>query len=144
MGFLDNLENSLKNLESADERAAASAQDATRRESEQARARATAPFAGQLKTAPFTSELMTEATRIGFELRTKVHLTWLGNTLRLEAKQLRLELRPSPEGIQAVFLTDGEERSSRLLDLNGSALELAREWLAPLRAGSTKGRSPDA
>lgn len=137
MGFLDNLENSLKNLESADERAA-EAQDAAYREAERARARAAAPFAGQLKTAPFTSELLAEATRIGHELRTKVHLAWLGSTLRLEAKQLRLELRPSAQGILAVFLTDGEERGSRVLDLEGSAKELAREWLAPLGDGSPK------
>ena len=55
MGFLDNLENSLKNLETADERAADSLQNAQRREDERVRAQAAAPFAEQLKSAPYTS-----------------------------------------------------------------------------------------
>ncbi len=131
MGFLDNLENSLKNLETADERAADSLQNAQRREDERVRAQAAAPFAEQLKSAPYTSELLTQATKIGHGLRTKVHMAWLGDTLRLEARERRLELRPTAQGVTVVFLANGEELSSRVLDLGGSAEDLAREWLAP-------------
>ncbi|MCX6620501.1 MAG: hypothetical protein NTY38_05395, partial [Acidobacteria bacterium] len=117
MGFLDNLENSLKNLETADERAADTQQSAERREAERAHAKAIAPFAEQLKHSPFVSDLLTHATRIGHGLRTKVHVAWLGDTLRLDAKERRLELRPTLQGVSAVFLENAEEVRSRVLEL---------------------------
>ena len=127
MGFLDNLEHSLKNLESRDERD--SQDERNRREAEGQAARAAAPFAEQLRTAPFTEQLMAQATRLGFAQRTKVHIAWLGATLRLEARERRLELRPTPEGVMAVFLKDGVEARQHKLDLSGDAEKLAREWL---------------
>lgn len=130
MSFLDNLESNLKALESRDEAAAPSEAEKRRRDNDAALARAAAPFADRLKRAPFTSELLKHATRLGFAARTKVHIAWLGTTLRLEARERRLELRPTPEGVLAVFLEDGQERRTRPLDLDSNAEELAREWLA--------------
>ena len=98
MSFLDNLENNLKSLESSEQ----GKEDAERahrtRESERAQAQAAAPFAEQLKQSPYTAELLKQAARVGFSLRTKVHIAWLGSTLRLEARDKRLELRPTAQG----------------------------------------------
>lgn len=131
MGFLDNLESNLKNLESADERAADHQESARRREAERAHARAIGPFAEQLKTSPFTSDLLNHATRLGYASRTKVHIAWIGENLRLDARERRLELRPTPDGVTAVFFEQGEEVRRRDVDLGGSAEQLAGEWLNP-------------
>ena len=63
-----------------------------------------APFAEQLKKSAFTVEILRHAARVGHSLRTKVHVAWLGNTLRLEARDRRLELRPTANGIVAAQL----------------------------------------
>ena len=130
MSFLDNLESNLKSLESNEERGADVQRDARIRASDKAKALASAPFADALKTGVFTHDLLAHATRIGFSQRTKVQPTWLGTTLRLQAKDRRLELRPTPEGVLAYFFEDDEETGTELLDLNGSAEELAKRWLA--------------
>jgi hypothetical protein len=130
MSFLDNLESSLKSLESNEERSADAQRDAQIRALDKAKALASAPFADALKTGPFTQHLLAHATRIGFSQRTKVQPTWLGSTLRLQAKERRLELRPTPEGVLAHFFEDDEEKGNELLDLNGSAEDLAKRWLA--------------
>lgn len=130
MGFLDNLESNLKSLESNEERNADVSRDARKRASDKAKALAAAPFADALKTGAFTQNLLAHATRIGFSQRTKVQPTWLGSTLRLQAKERRLELRPTPEGVLAHFFEDDEEKGNELLDLNGSPEELAKRWLA--------------
>lgn len=127
MGFLDNLESSLKNLESRDEKE--SQRDHERREEESAAARAIGPYAEQLKDAQFTKDLLTHATRLGYAKRTKVHIVWLGTTLRLEAREKKMELRPTPDGIVAVFIENGNESRTTAVDLNGSAETLAQEWL---------------
>lgn len=140
MSFLDNLENNLKGLEERQERDPAAARKAAQqRESERDRARAAQPWAEQLRKGPFAQQLMTEATRIGFGLRTKVYISWAGPALRLDARERRLELRPTPEGVVADFYVNGERTSTRSVDLNGDARELAESWLAP--AG---GQRPDA
>src|SRR5262249_1802466 len=129
MSFLDNLENNLKSLESAEQ----AQEDAQRRHKERQHARdearATAPFADVLKNGPFTAELLKQAARVGFTMRTKVHVAWLGTTLRLEAREQRLELRPTPDGIATVYLRGGETLREERLDLNGSAEALVRDWL---------------
>ena len=129
MSFLDNLENNLKSLESTEQ----GKEDAERahrtREQERALAQATAPFAEQLKQSPFTEELLKQAARVGFSLRTKVHIAWLGSTLRLEARDKRLELRPTPKGIVAAYLENGQEVRVEPCDLTGSAEDLVRQWL---------------
>jgi hypothetical protein len=127
MSFLDNLENNLKSLENANDRD--SGRERERRESERKEALASAPAAEELKRSPFTHELLTHAVRIGHTQRTKVNMVWLGSMLRLEAKEKRLELRPTPDGVQAVFLQDGEEQGSEMIVLSGDAQALASRWL---------------
>jgi hypothetical protein len=129
MSFLDNLENNLKALESREEGSGA-AEEQRQRERERAAAQAAAPYAEELKKGPFTAELLKQAARVGFEKRTKVHVAWLGTTLRLEARERRLELRPAGNGVQAVYLEDGRETSSEPLALNGNAEDLVRRWLS--------------
>ena len=130
MSYLDNLESSLKNLETNQERGEDLKRDVKHRASEKARALAAAPHADALKNGTFTHEFLAHATRIGFTQRTKVQPTWLGNTLRLQARERRLELRPTPEGVMAYYFEDNEERGSEIVDLQGNAEELAKRWLA--------------
>jgi hypothetical protein len=130
MSFLDNLENNLKSLESRDEGKDSADQQRRARERDRASAQAAAPYAEELKKGPFAAELMKQAARVGFEKRTKVHIAWLGTTLRLESRERRLELRPTAAGIQAVYLEDGNETRSEPLDLKGSAEDLVRRWLS--------------
>jgi hypothetical protein len=130
MSFLDNLENNLKSLESQEEAGEAADRQRRARERDRAEAQASAPFADQLKKSPFTAELLKQATRVGFEKRTKVHIAWLGSSLRLEARERRLELRPTPSGIQSVYFEDGKETRSEPLDLASSAEDFVRRWLS--------------
>src|SRR5215813_8298481 len=109
MSFLDNLENNLKSLESAEEAQEDAQRRQRARQQEADRARNVAPFAEQLKHGPFTQELLKQAARVGFSMRTKVHVAWLGTTLRLEARERRLELRPTANGVLAAYLENGAE-----------------------------------
>ncbi len=130
MGFLDRLEEGVKGAESREE-TAESGREQEQRENERARARAAAPWAEKLRNSPFTAELLRQVTRIGHSRRVKVHMAWIGVPpyLRLEAREKRLDLRPTPEGIQAGFFEDGNQVRTRPLDLASSAEDLAREWL---------------
>jgi len=83
-----------------------------------------------LKKGTFTADLLKQAARIGFSMRTKVHIAWLGTTLRLEARDRRLELRPTAKGVVAAYLEDGQESRVEPLDLAGDPAELVRNWLA--------------
>ena len=130
MSFLDNLENNLKSLESAEEGKDAAERQNRSREQERAAAQAIAPWAEELKKSPFTGELLKQAARIGFSMRVKVHIAWLGSTLRLEARERRLELRPTPSGIVAAYLEGQLETRTEPLDLAGSPEALVRAWLA--------------
>jgi hypothetical protein len=58
-----------------------------------------------------------------------VNIIWLGPTLRLEARDHRLELRPAPDGVRALFLVRGTEIKKQKVDLNGNPEQLAKEWL---------------
>jgi hypothetical protein len=130
MSFLDDLENNLKSLESSEQGKDDAERAQRARESERAQAQAVAPFAEQLQQSPYTADLLTQAARVGFSLRTKVHIAWLGSTLRLEARDKRLELRPTPQGIVAAYIENGQEIRTEACDLNGSAEDLVRRWLA--------------
>lgn len=131
MSFLDSLENNLKALENQEERdPARAAEIRQRREDDKARALAAAPFAEELRTGQFTTGLLDHATRIGHSQRTKVQITWIDTTLRLQAKERRLELRPTADGVTAVFSTDAGEPASRAVDLKSDPEALAREWLS--------------
>jgi hypothetical protein len=130
MSFLDNLENTLNSLERSEQGKDDAERARRTRASDRAQAEAVAPFAEQLKQSPFTAELLKQAARVGFSLRTKVHIAWLGTTLRLEARDKRLELRPTPQGIVAGYMENGQETRTEACDLNGSPEELVRKWLA--------------
>jgi hypothetical protein len=130
MSFLDNLENNLKSLESSEQGKDDAERQRRLRDSERERAKAAAPFAEELRNSPFTAELLTHAARIGHGMRIKVHVAWLGSTLRLEARERRLELRPTPEGIVAVYLDDhNQETGSGPVDLADNPETLVRELL---------------
>ena len=128
MSFLDNLENNLKSLESRDEKGADES-ERRQREAERARALAAGPWAEKLKNSRFTQDLLEHATRLGHQIRAKVYITWLGQTLRLEARDCKLELRPTPDGIIAAFLVNNEEVRTHPVNLDGKAEDLAKEWL---------------
>jgi len=130
MSFLDNLENNLKSLESAEQNRDERERRSRDRSAERAQALAAAPWAEELKKGPFTVELLKQATRIGFSLRMKVNIVWMGTTLRLEARERRLELRPTPEGIVAAYAEAGVEQRVEPLDVKGDPAELVRAWLA--------------
>lgn len=129
MSYLDNLESSLKNLETNQERGEDLQRDVKHRASEKARALAAAPFADALKNGTFTHDLLAHATRIGFSQRMKVQPTWLGSTLRLQARERRMELRPTADGVMAIYFEENQETGSEIVDLKGSAEELAKRWL---------------
>ena len=131
MSFLDNLENNLKSLESSEQGKDDAERQRRARDRERERVRAAAPFAEELRNSPFTADLLKHATRIGHGMRLKVHIAWLGSTLRLEARECRLELRPTPEGIVAVYLdAHNRETGSGPVDLAGNPETLVRDWLA--------------
>jgi hypothetical protein len=126
MSYSDNLENNLKALESQQER---DPNEHQKRQEQRNRVLAVAPWAEKLKESPFTQELMAQATRAAFGLRAKCYITWLQTTLRLEVREKRLELRPTPDGIAAVFLENNAEIRTQPLDLASSPEELVKQWL---------------
>ena len=132
MSFLDNLESNLKSMESREERGDQKSRDAKLRDSERARVQASGVYTERLRKGPYAAELLKQATRLGHAMRTKVHLAWLGTTLRLEARACKLELRPTPEGVIAAFIENNAEVRSVPVDLVGNSENLAREWLASL------------
>ena len=129
MSFLDSLENNLKALEGTEH---AGLDDHKRKESERQRTAAAAPWAEKLKHSPYTQTLMQQATRAGYQIRTKVNFVWLGTTLRLETRTHRLELRPTADGVAAVFLKGTEEVKRELIDLATSPDVILGEWMAML------------
>ncbi|MEO8125533.1 MAG: hypothetical protein ABJF23_03295 [Bryobacteraceae bacterium] len=131
MSFLDALENNLKSLEAQDERDPVRAAEIRRqREDDRARALASAPVAEQLRNGNFTAALLDHAVRIGHSQRTKVQITWIDTTLRLQAKERRLDLKPTVEGVLAIFSDGGSEIKRHEIDLAGDPEALATEWLA--------------
>jgi hypothetical protein len=145
MSFSDNLENDLKNLESSqDERDPISIARAHQRKlSQRSSVLAAAPHAEKLRTGKFTSGLLTHATRIGHGLRTKVNIMWMGTTLRLQAREHKLELQPTPDGVIAHFLVDDKEVKKEKVDLSGNPEKLAKEWLDSVGPRPTPEPIPD-
>jgi hypothetical protein len=129
MSFLDNLENNLKSLESQEDGKESAERQHRERESQRASAQAVAPYAEELKKGPYTAELLKQASRVGHSLRVMVRVTWIGSTLRLEARERKLELRPTPTGIDAVYLEENREVRSEPLNLKGNPEQLLRAWL---------------
>jgi len=129
MSFLDNLENNLKALESREE---GGLDQSRRRDQERELALAAAPWAERLKSEPFAQALMQQATLAGRQRRIKVNLMWIGTTLRLEARGHRLELRPGPKGVTAIFLIRSEEIRQQPVDLSHDPAKLTSQWMAVL------------
>ncbi|HEY1216106.1 MAG TPA: hypothetical protein VGE93_20960 [Bryobacteraceae bacterium] len=127
MSFLDNLENSLKSLESREERDPNAQQ---RREDEQLRARAAAPWAEKLKTTAYTKQLIEQAAIAGHRIRTKIYMAWIDSTLRLEARGRRLDLQPTPDGIKASMVEEDGTSRTEPLDLSGKPEHLLDKWLS--------------
>jgi hypothetical protein len=136
MGFLDNLENDLKALENREEKDPETVKrDRERREAERNAALLRAPHADALKNSAFTSELLTQCRMIGRGQRVLVQFTWIGENLRLEvkidAKQKRMELVPTAEGIFAVLSEGGVEAARVAVDpQKDDAAALAGKWLS--------------
>ena len=132
MGFLDNLENDLKALENREERDPEKVKrEQERREADRNAALLRAPHAEALKTSPFTLELMTQCRAIGHGQRVLVQFTWLGESLRLDAKTKRMELTPTAKGITAVLSVNGDETERFTIDPQADdAAALATLWLA--------------
>ena len=131
MSFLDNLENNLKALENREERDPEKVKrDQERREADRTAALLRAPHAETLRTSPFTSELLTQCRAIGHAQRVLVQFTWLGESLRMDAKTRRMELTPTAEGITAVLSSNGEtiERFTVNPEIDDAAA-LATRWL---------------
>jgi hypothetical protein len=129
MGFLDNLENTLNNAERAAQREDEKTSYVSRAE-EMAALRASAPNAEALKKGQWTQDLLTQCVTIGHGLRMRVGMAWIGSTLRLEAKEKRLDLQPTAAGIEAIYFVDGEETGREPVDLGSDAALLAKKWLA--------------
>ncbi len=131
MSFLDNLENNLKALESREEKdPLKQKEEQARREADRQTALAAAPIAEALKTGPFTEKFLTACRIIGHTQRTMVRFTWLDTTLRLEAKERRLDLKPTAQGVEATFFVDNEPTAQQLLTLNEDPEALAKQWLS--------------
>lgn len=144
MSFSDNLENDLKNLEAQDERDPISiARSHQRKLSQRSSVLAAAPHAEKLRSGKFTSGLLTHATRIGHGLRTKINIMWMGTTLRLQAREHRLELQPTPEGVVAHFFLNEKEVKKEKVDLSGNPEKLAKEWLDSVGPRPTPEPIPD-
>ena len=130
MSYLDSLENNLNALERIEEKDPEQLRrDAEARELERALALRIAPHADTLRNGEFTSQFLTACRTVGHGLRMMVRFTWIENTLRLEAKEKKLELQPVPEGIQALFYVAGEQTAAEMLDLGGDPAAFARRWL---------------
>lgn len=138
MSYSDNLENNLKALERQDERDPAKVQrEREQRQADQKAAVLRAPYAEALKNSAFTNELLTQCRIIGQQQKMPVRFTWLGETLRLDAKQLqtenarRAELVPTAEGIVTVFSVDGQEIKRAKVNLEkDDPAAFAKTWLA--------------
>jgi hypothetical protein len=130
MSFLDNLESNLKALESREERdPEALAREAAAREAARSVALEIAPHAEAMRNGPFLNGLLTACREIGHSKRILVRAVWVNSTFRLEAGVKKLELRPTPSGVVAVFLVEGREQESAPVDLSSDPVKLAEKWL---------------
>jgi hypothetical protein len=130
MGFLDNLESALNIAESREDRAAQGSSESKRREASRADVLAAGANAHKLKTSRYTNELLSVMTRLGYTRRIKVRVAWIGSNLRFEARDRRLELRPTAQGIVAVFGVGAAELHQQSVELNSRPEKLAKEWMA--------------
>jgi hypothetical protein len=129
MSFLDNLESNLKAMESRTERdPEVLAREAAAREAARSVALEIAPHAEALRNGPFKDGLLTACRDIGYRKRILVRPVWVDST-RLEAGARKLELRPTPGGVLAVFFGGGRELESTPIDLASDPVKLAEQLL---------------
>ena len=118
MSYLDSLENNLKALENLEER---DPTEVRRRQEARAADRAAAvaaePYVKELREGEFTRTLLGHCAVIGYSLRTKIRPLWLGNVLRLEAREKQIDFEPSADGVQAVFREGGQVMGREAVDL---------------------------
>ena len=130
MSYLDSLENNLKALENQAER---DPTEVRRRQEARAADRAAAvaaePFVKELREGEFTRSMLGHCAMIGYSLRTKIRPLWLGNVLRLEARDKQIDFESSAEGVQAVFREGGQVIAREPVDLTQPSLPLAKRWL---------------
>jgi hypothetical protein len=129
MGFLDNLEDTLKNAERGAEREDEKAANVSRTAELEA-LRAAAPNAEALKKGQWTQDLLTQCVSLGHGQRMRVGMAWIGTTLRLDAREKRLDLQPTAEGIVAIYSVDGTETGREPVSLTSDPAVLAKKWLA--------------
>lgn len=133
MSFLDNLENNLKSLENSEE-SRASEQQRRQADAELRAARQAAlPYAEALRDSAFTQELLAVAMRLGHAKRMAVRPAWIGDTLRLEARDRKLDLQPTVNGVEVLAREGDTELWREAVDLEkqGAATRLAERWLTP-------------
>ena len=132
MGFLDNLENQLKALERQEERdPEQQKRDRERRDAERNAAVMRAPHVSELRNSAFTQDLLGQCRVVGREHRVLVQFAWIEDNLRLDAKEKRMELVPTAEGIIAVSYKDGVEVSRMNVNPDkDNAEQVVRSWLA--------------
>ncbi len=126
MDFLDNLENSLKNLEQQQER---DSNSAARQMEARRLAAEIGPWADALKKSAYVQKLFEKAAVAGHRLRSKIYIAWLENTLRLEVKGRSCEIRPTPSGIEYEFVSPDGGTVKQTLDLASDPDLLLAEWL---------------
>jgi hypothetical protein len=126
MDFLDNLENSLKNLEQQQER---DPNAAARQVEARQLAGKIAPWADALKRSEYVQKLFEKAAVAGHRLRSKIYIAWLENTLRLEVKGRWCEIRPTPNGIEYEFVSLDGGTVTGPLDLSSDPDMLLSQWL---------------
>lgn len=129
MGFLDNLEDTLKNAERGDEREDEKSANVSRAAELEA-VRATAPNAEALKKGQWTQDLLTQCVTLGHSQRMRIGMAWIGTTLRLDAREKRLDLQPTAGGVVAIYSVDGAETAREPVDLQSNPAALAQKWLA--------------
>lgn len=131
MSFLDNLENTLKALERQEEKdPEKQKRDREQRDAERNAAILRAPHVEALRDSAFTSELLGQCRVVGREQKVLVQFTWIGENLRLDAKEKRMELVPTADGIVAVMSVDGVEKVQEEVNpATDDAAALARRWL---------------
>ncbi len=129
MGFLDNLEDTLKNAERGNEREDEKSANISRAAELEA-LRAAAPNAEALKKGQWTQDLLTHCVTLGHSQRMRVGMAWIGTTLRLDAREKRLDLQPTADSIVAIYSIDGAETAREPVNLKSDPAVLARKWLA--------------
>lgn len=130
MSYLDSLENNLKaleNLEVRDPTEVRRRQEA--RAADRAAAVAAEPYVKELREGEFTRTLLGHCAVIGYSLRTKIRPLWLGNVLRLEAREKQIDFESSADGVQAVFRESGQVIGREAVDLTQPSEPLAKRWL---------------